>query len=86
MAQQINLFNPIFLQQKKHFSAVTMLQALGLLLAGILVFYAYASFETHKFARVAENSPSSCRRRASNSRVSCATTRRRDAARRWSRS
>jgi hypothetical protein len=56
MAQQINLFNPIFLQQKKHFSAVTMLQALGLLLAGILVFYAYASFETHKFARVAENS------------------------------
>jgi hypothetical protein len=56
MAQQINLFNPVFLQQKKHFSAVTMLQALGLLFAGILVFYAYASFETRKLARVADDS------------------------------
>jgi type IV pilus assembly PilN-like protein len=33
MSQQINLFNPIFLKQKKHFSARTMLQAL-LLIAG----------------------------------------------------
>jgi Tfp pilus assembly protein PilN len=56
MAQQINLFNPIFLQQKKHFSAVTMLQALGLLLAGILAFYGYAAFETRKLTQVAENS------------------------------
>jgi hypothetical protein len=56
MAQQINLFNPIFLQQKKHFSAVTMLQALGLLLAGMLAFYAYATFETGKLTRVADAS------------------------------
>jgi hypothetical protein len=56
MAQQINLFNPIFLQQKKHFSAVTMLQALGLMLAGILVFYVYASFETRKLTRLADDS------------------------------
>jgi hypothetical protein len=56
MAQQINLFNPIFLQQKKHFSAVTMLQALGLLLAGILAFYAYAIFETGKLTGVADAS------------------------------
>lgn len=56
MAQQINLFNPIFLQQKKQFSAVTMLQALGLMLAGILVFYVYASSETRKLARIADDS------------------------------
>lgn len=37
MSQQINLFNPIFLQQKKIFAARTMAQALGLLLAGALL-------------------------------------------------
>lgn len=41
MSQQINLFNPIFLQQKKYFSAVAMLQALGLLLAGMAVLYGF---------------------------------------------
>src|SRR5262245_35547019 len=56
MAQQINLYNPIFLQQKKHFSAVTMLQALGLLLAGILAFYGYARYETAKLTRLADDS------------------------------
>lgn len=53
MAQQINLFNPIFLQQKKYFSAVAMLQALGLLLGGILAFYGYAVSESRALARVA---------------------------------
>lgn len=37
MSQQINLFNPIFLQQKKIFAARTMAQALMLLLAGALI-------------------------------------------------
>jgi len=55
MAQQINLFNPIFLKQKKHFSAVTMLQALALLLGGILAFYGYALRETQALTRVAED-------------------------------
>jgi len=55
MAQQINLFNPIFLKQKKLFSAVTMLQALGLLLGGILAFYAYTLRETQALARVTED-------------------------------
>lgn len=31
MTQQINLFNPIFRKQKKYFSSVTMLQALGVI-------------------------------------------------------
>jgi hypothetical protein len=56
MAQQINLYNPIFLQQKKHFSAVTMLQALGLLLVGILAFYGYARYETSVLMRLAADS------------------------------
>jgi hypothetical protein len=46
MSQQINLFNPIFLKQKKIFSAVNMLDALALLLVGVAAFYAYASIET----------------------------------------
>jgi hypothetical protein len=54
MSQQINLFNPIFLKQKKHFSAVTMLQALALLLGGILAFYGYTLRETQALTRVAE--------------------------------
>lgn len=37
MSRQINLFNPIFLQQKKIFAARTMAQALGLVAAGGLV-------------------------------------------------
>ncbi|MBI3375544.1 MAG: hypothetical protein HY017_27825 [Betaproteobacteria bacterium] len=53
MAQQINLFNPIFLRQKKYFSAVTMLQALGMLLGGIIGFYGYAVYETRALAQTA---------------------------------
>lgn len=55
MAQQINLYNPIFLQKKKYFSAVTMLQALGLLFAGILAFYGYALNESRALAQVADD-------------------------------
>ena len=35
MSQQINLFNPIFLKQKKKFSAVSMVDALAVLLVCI---------------------------------------------------
>ncbi|QYF93314.1 PilN domain-containing protein [Massilia sp. PAMC28688] len=34
MSQQINLFNPIFRKQKKYFSSVTMLQAMGIICVG----------------------------------------------------
>jgi len=36
VSQQINLFNPIFLKQKKIFGAVPMLQALGVIVLGVL--------------------------------------------------
>lgn len=45
MSQQINLFNPIFLKQKKYFSAVTMAQGLGVILLGCLLLVAYAEFQ-----------------------------------------
>ena len=54
MSQQINLFNPIFLKQKKYFSAVTMVQGLGMILLGCLLLVAYAEFQlslrTHEAA------------------------------------
>lgn len=48
MSQQINLFNPIFLKQKKHFSSFAMVQALGGIVLGMLVFYVYAHYEVGK--------------------------------------
>ena len=51
MSQQINLFNPIFMKQKKYFSVITMLQALGLIVAGSAVFYSYAVYEVNQLAQ-----------------------------------
>lgn len=48
MSQQINLFNPIFLKQKKYFSVVTMLQALGLIIVGSGLFYGYAWYQVQE--------------------------------------
>ncbi len=48
MSQQINLFNPIFLKQEKHFSAMTMAQGLGIILLGALLLTAYTSFQLSK--------------------------------------
>lgn len=44
MSQQINLFNPIFRQQKKYLSAVTMAQALSLILIGALALSGYLAY------------------------------------------
>lgn len=46
MSQQINLFNPIFRQQKKYFSAATMAQALGMVLAGAILLVSYATYRS----------------------------------------
>ena len=51
MSQQINLFNPVFLKQKKHFSAVTMLQALLLVVLGSMLFYGYAVYQVKMLAK-----------------------------------
>jgi hypothetical protein len=56
MSQQINLYNPLFLKQEKHFSARTMLQALLLIGAGIMALYVYGVIETGNAERVAAQS------------------------------
>jgi len=48
VSQQINLFNPIFLKQKKYFSAVTMAQALGLILLGSVLITGYMMYQANK--------------------------------------
>jgi len=48
VSQQINLYNPIFRKQKKYFSSLAMVQALGGILLGMLVFYAYAHYQVGK--------------------------------------
>lgn len=45
MSQQINLFNPEFVQQRQQFSLTTMLQGLGLILLGALGLYGYALYQ-----------------------------------------
>ena len=51
MSQQINLYNPLFLEKKKYFSAVTMTQALGLIVLGLAFFYAFAFWQERNLAR-----------------------------------
>ena len=45
MSQQVNLYHPIFRKQEKKFSALTMLQAAVLVLAGILMMYGYSVWQ-----------------------------------------
>lgn len=51
MSQQINLFNPIFLKQEKQFSALTMVQALGIILLCAVLLTAYARFRLSGLAQ-----------------------------------
>lgn len=51
MSQQINLYNPIFLKQKKIFSATTMAQALAAILVGALAFAGFAAYQVAKLER-----------------------------------
>ena len=54
MSQQINLFNPIFMKQRKYFTLLTMVQALGLIVAGSLIFYGYAVYQVAQLAKQSE--------------------------------
>jgi Tfp pilus assembly protein PilN len=46
VSQQINLYSPIFRKQTKVFSALTMLQGLGLIVLVVAVFYYYISAQS----------------------------------------
>ncbi len=56
MSQQINLFNPIFLKQKKYFSALAMVQALGILVAGCAIMAVYAQIQVNTLDRESASS------------------------------
>jgi hypothetical protein len=56
MSQQINLFNPIFLKQDKHFSLLTMIKLSGLILLGSIAIYAYASYQVIQLRHQSEES------------------------------
>ena len=45
MYQQINLYQPIFRKQRQIFSAVTMMQALGLVAAALVAAYGYGAWK-----------------------------------------
>ena len=56
MSQQINLYSPIFRKQTKVFSALTMLQGIGLTVLVVAVFYYYMSAQSSLLElRVAES-------------------------------
>lgn len=45
MSQQINLYQPIFRKQKRRFSALAMLQAVGLVVAGVALMAGYVVWQ-----------------------------------------
>ena len=53
MSQQINLYNPLFLKQEKHFSARTMAQALGVVALAIVAVFGAGVFQTRSAERLA---------------------------------
>lgn len=48
MSQQINLFSQKLVAEKDYFSMLAMLQALGLILIGSVLFYAYAVYQVQQ--------------------------------------
>jgi hypothetical protein len=54
MRQQINLFNPLFLKQKKHFSAHAMARASTLIVLGSFAVVAYAGYQVSRLRNEAE--------------------------------
>lgn len=54
MSQQINLFNPIFLKQRKIFGAVPMLETLGAITVGALALVFYGNYRLGELERQAE--------------------------------
>ncbi|RJG25827.1 PilN domain-containing protein [Massilia cavernae] len=54
MSQQINLFNPVFLKQKKVFSSIAMARALVVLMVGALALVAYGRQHVNALEREAK--------------------------------
>jgi len=56
VSQQINLFNPIFLKQKKVFGAQPMLQALAIIVLGVAAVTSYAAYRVAQLEQQAVRS------------------------------
>jgi hypothetical protein len=57
VSQQINLYSPLFRKQKKVFSAMALLPAIGLVVLAVAVFYFYLSAQNSRLeARAADSS------------------------------
>jgi len=54
VSQQVNLFNPIFLRQKKVLTSGHMMQMLGVILAGAVVLAAYGHYSTARLQAEAD--------------------------------
>jgi len=56
MSQQINLYSPLFRKQKKLFTALAMVQALGIVLIALVALYGYARVQVTELAGQARDS------------------------------
>lgn len=56
MSQQINLLNPLLKKQRDFLSLLTMLQALGFIITGSLLFYGYAFYTANQLTKQYEES------------------------------
>jgi len=54
VSQQINLFNPVFLQREKQFSALAMAQGLGAILVAVIAFTSYSAYQAANTGREAQ--------------------------------
>lgn len=50
MNQQINLYHPVFRKEQKRFSARAMVEAVGLVLLGVVLLYGYTAWQVRKLA------------------------------------
>jgi len=56
MSRQINLLNPVLKRQRDYFSFTNMLQGLGLVVFGSMLFYGYAFYQSSQLTKQFEES------------------------------
>lgn len=56
MSQQINLLNPLLKKHRDYFSFMNMLQALGFVILGSMLFYGYAFYQASQLTKQFEES------------------------------
>jgi hypothetical protein len=85
VSQQINLFNPIFLKQKKIFTALPMAEALGIIVAGALLLNWYAARSVGELEQEAAAGKAMLAKREQRLTAAAPSLRRAPRIRRWPR-